>query len=218
MKKYLLVASLFFTPVVSASGIPVVDIASLTQMAMDNIAKAQQWAREAKQWATENNIGYDQLNQMHTEYKHYKKMVEGHYSFEDIMNDPKIMSEMEEWRTLYDQFEDAEELREEFGINRNDDSMDEMLRKYRMVDRFYERSLKRNQTLMKLLEEFETADSPAKKADLANAIAFEQTKVKNDEQMMASLDKIKQQEADIRHSFESKKKINTLFGDGIPRK
>jgi type IV secretion system protein VirB5 len=217
MKKYFLVASLIFTPGISASGIPVIDVAALTQMATDNIARAEQWGREAKQWTTANGISYDQLNQMHAEYSHYKRMVEGHYSFEDILNDPKSLSEMEGWRELYEQFEDAEQLREQFGVDRSDDSMDEMLRRYRMVDRFYERSLSRNQILKKLLEEFQKADNPAKKADLANAIALEQTKVKNDEQMMAALSSIKQQEDDIRHSIESKRKINNLFGEGISR-
>ncbi|AIW17511.1 conjugal transfer protein TrbJ (plasmid) [Vibrio tubiashii ATCC 19109] len=211
---------LLLTPVVNATGIPVVDGAALMQMVTDNIQRAAQWAKEADQWAKSNGLSVDQIKEYKAHADHYQRMVEGHYSFEDLVNDPILnnVAEMQGWRELYNTIEDIEELRARFNIDRGDDRFDDLIKKYELVDRFYKRTLKRNDSLQKLLEQFNTADTPAAKADLANAIAFEQTKIKNDQEMLASLQSIQEEQANIRHAAESRRKIDQLFGDGIPRK
>lgn len=219
IKKLVIATVLLISPLGWAGGIPVVDFTSLSQMVSDNLARAQQWAKEARQWAEENKLSLEQVQQMNREYKHYKSMVEGHYTFEDVLNDPHLnnLTEMEGWRELYDQVDDLQSLREDFGLDKGDSSSDELIRKYSMLDKFYKRSTNRNKTLQGLLSEFQSADNPAKKSDLSNAISFEYAKIKNDEQMMSALLSLKEQKDDISHSVRSKRKIQKMFADGIPR-
>jgi len=219
VKTPILVTCLALSPYVY-SGFPVTDPLVLSQMLVDQTERAAQWMKEADQWAKSNGFDVDKIKEMKSQGEHYRSMVEGHFSFEDIINDPILnnITEMEGWRTLYDTVEDTIALRKKFGIKNNDDKFDDALSKYEMIEKFYERTINRNKALTKLLEEFDTADTPSKKADLANAISLEQAKIENDGQMITSLQKIKEHEDDIRLTQESKNKINTLFGEGIPRK
>ena len=120
MKKLLLLIALIFPFSVSATGIPVVDVASLTQMVTDNLAKAKQWGLEAQQWAKQNGMDIDQYKEalkqgkdIYEQGEHYKKMVDGHFNFEDVLNDPLANEfyDLEEWRDVYDELEEGEKGR-----------------------------------------------------------------------------------------------------------
>lgn len=222
MKKLLLIPVLLLgsaAPVVNASGIPVVDIAGLTQMVTDNVQRAAQWAKEADQWAKANGLDVDKLEEYKRQGDHYASMVEGHYSFEDFLNDPLLngVTDMSEWRDLYDTVEDIVDLREQLGISRDDDRFDDAIKKFKLLDRFYQRTKNRSESLQRLLDQFEKADTPAARESLANAIALEQVKIQTDQQMLNSLQQIEQQRAETRSRANNQKHINLLFGEGIPR-
>jgi type IV secretion system protein VirB5 len=230
MKKLLLLIALSFPFSVSATGIPVVDVASLTQMVTDNLAKAKQWGLEAQQWAKQNGMDIDQYKEalkqgkdIYEQGEHYKKMVDGHFNFEDVLNDPLANEfyDLEEWRDVYDELEEVNRLAEKYGVKaaREDrrGNQETSLQKLALMNKFYQQSIKRNVRMKSLLDRFETVDTPAAKADVANAIAFEQTQIQNDEQSKNAMFAMLQDEADLKHSIESQKKIDTLFGAGIPR-
>ena len=102
-------------------------------------------------------------------------------------------------------------------MDKEDDRFDEYIKRYELVDKFYKRTLKRNEALQKLLTQFNTADTPAEKADLANAIAFEQTKIKSDQEMLESLQSVQEEKDVIRRNTDARRKMSVLFGEGIPR-
>ena len=95
MIRVLLAFLMLFAPVVNASGIPVIDSASLSQMITDNLKRAAQWAKEAEQWAIANGLSVDQIKEYKAHADHYKNMVEGHYSFEDLVNDLALNNVLE---------------------------------------------------------------------------------------------------------------------------
>lgn len=226
MKKLLLISLLCLPLSSNAGGIPVFDGVSLKQMITDNIARVKQWGVEAERWATDHGVDVDKMKELTSQGvelarqgEHYQEMVEGHYTFEDILNDPVLntYAEMDGWKELYETGTDLNKLKEGLGIALDDNRHDNALKKIDALSRFYERSARRNQTLKDMLDAFEDADNPAKKADIANAIALEQTKIKNDEQMMLSMQRMADEQARLKHAAESRHKMQMLMGDGIPR-
>ncbi|OEF63568.1 hypothetical protein OAA_13870 [Vibrio cyclitrophicus 1F175] len=230
MKK-LLLGVLLAAPLTSnATGIPVVDVASLTQMVTDNLATAKQWGMEAKQWATQNGIDLDkyaesvkQGKELVDQGQHYKEMVDGHFNFEDVLNDPLAnqFANLEQWSDVYGELNEINNLREKYGIQKDwaerMGNYDTSLQKLALLEKFYDQSIKRNRRMKSLLERFETVDTPAAKADLANTINYEQTQIQNDNQAFAAMQSAMKEEADLKHSIESQRKIDVLLGEGIPR-
>ena len=151
---------LAFPLVGNATGIPVVDVAGLTQMVTDNIATAKQWGLEAQQWATQNGIDLDkyaesikQGKELVDQGKHYKEMVDGHFNFEDILNDPLANQfvDLEQWTDVYGELNEINKLREKVRHQKADwekrmGNYDSSLQKLALMENFYEQSVKAKQT------------------------------------------------------------------------
>ena len=76
-------------------------------------------------------------------------------------------------------------------------------------------SVERNKNLNNLLEQFEIAENPAAKADLANSISFANAQLKNDAQMMETMSLLMQHKETIEANKASYEKIQTLKGEGL---
>ena len=216
MKKYLLVMLLALPLSVSATGIPVVDIAGLLQMVTDGLTRAQEFKQNIDE-------ARNRLGEMKLTADHYKKMVDGHYNFEDILNDPYANQFMalDDWKEVYNDSTGLAELRQEFDMFSDDPNVqrryDNKLRMYNAQTKYYKATVKRSNNMQSLLEQFSTATTPAAKEDIANSIRFEQTQVQNDTQMMASLNDLMEKQQHLEMESRAEERIRARFNEGIPR-
>ncbi|EJE8675687.1 conjugal transfer protein TrbJ [Vibrio parahaemolyticus] len=208
--------SLLLAAPVYATGIPTVDIASITQMITDSATRAKEFTQsitEAK----------NRLNQMKSQAEHYKSMVEGHYGFEDVLHDPTLndVIDLSDYSDLYDAIDDISDLRTEFGLESDDPLVqrryDMQLKQLRFQEMLYERSAKRNERMSRLLSQFKTATTPSAKEDLGNSINFEKIQMQNDQQMMVAMGDMLERQKQL----EIEKQLNdsyqkALTGKGIP--
>ena len=198
------------TPHLAASGIPVVDVAGITQMITDSAARAKEFTQSI-------NEARNRLNQLKKDAEHYKRMVEGHYGFEEILSDPSINNviDLSDYDDLYDAVDDISDLRSEFGLYSDDPVVqrryDMQLKQLRFQEALYERSAKRNERMSRLLSQFGTATNPAAKADLGNAINYEETLMKNEQEMMVAMSNMLERQRRIEVGNWARQDTKSLF-------
>ncbi len=204
------------SPPTLATGIPVVDVASMVQFAAEATTRAAEFAEDITE-------ARKRLSELKSQGAHYKRMVEGHVDFEDVLYDPTLNSvySLKDWRTIYNNIEDIADLRQEFDMYSDDPmvqrSYDRQLKEYKMKTIFYENSVKRNENMASLMTQYQSATTPATKADLANAIAFEQTQIQNDAQMQQTLQTVMEEQRINEAQASMRATYDTLMGEGIPR-
>ncbi|MGY5823574.1 type IV secretion system protein [Vibrio chemaguriensis] len=199
-----------------ASGIPVVDVAGIAQMITDSATRAQEFSQSISE-------ARNRLNQLKSQAQHYKSMVEGHYGFEEILSDPNLndVIDLSAYSDLYDAIDDVSDLREEFGLYSDNPvtqrRYDMQLKQFKFQETLYERSVKRQERMSRLLSQFSTATTPAAKEDLGNAINFEKMLMENEQDMMTAMSEMLEHQKQL----EIEKRLNrsyqqAMMGDGIP--
>jgi type IV secretion system protein VirB5 len=73
-------------------------------------------------------------------------------------------------------------------------AFDKELSSYSIKKQSHTAAVARNQRMQILLGQFSSATTPAAKADIANAMQFEQVQIQNDAQMLANLEKLHDKE------------------------
>ena len=200
-----------------ASGIPVVDVAGITQMVVDSAQRAQEFTQSI-------NEARNRLNQLKNQADHYKSMVEGHYGFEEILSDPNLndVIDLSTYNNLYDAIDDISDLRSELELYSDDPVIqrryDMQLKQFRFQEMLYKRSTERNQRMGRLLSQFGTATTPAAKEDLANSINFETMQMQNEQRMMDSISDMLERQKTLEAQQRSLKLQQQVFGEGIPIK
>lgn len=216
LKRMLLCASLLFATPTFATGIPVVDVAGIAQFALEATTRA-------KDFATSLTEARKRLSELKNQGEHYKNMVEGHTDFEDLLYDPNLNDyfALDDWQKIYENTDDIADLRRKFDLYSDDPFMqrhyDRQLKQYKIQTMFYESSVKHNKNMNKLMTQYDRANTPAKKADLANAIAFEKTRIENDAQMQQKLQTAMEQQRKFELRANARKTRHMLFNEGIPR-
>jgi type IV secretion system protein VirB5 len=220
MKKLLIVIlfsiPLLFNQQVKATGIPVVDIAGILQMVVDGFARAKEFSQQIGEAKA-------RLNEMKDSADHYKDMVDGHFDFEALLNDPTLNKHLalDDWKDIYNDTSDLANLRGEFGMYSDDPAVqakyDRELKQYSAQSRFYDISTNRNKNLQNLLTQFQTAINPAAKADLANSISYESAQIKNDAQMMESMTLMMQQKQMLESRKSERASRENWMETGIDR-
>lgn len=197
-----------------ASGIPVVDVASLSQMITDGLTRAKEFKENMDE-------ARNRLNQLKAQQRHYEKMVEGHYEFEDVLNDPYVNEFMalDDWKQIYNDSEGLSELRDEFDMHSDNPAVqrryDNELKRYNAQSKYYKTVVDRNRRMAGLLEQFSGASTPAAKSDIANAISFEQTQVQNDTQMMNTMNELMDKQERLRKDTETRERTRVMLNEGI---
>ncbi|AMF97002.1 conjugal transfer protein TrbJ [Vibrio harveyi] len=198
-----------------ASGIPVVDVAGITQMVVDSAQRAQEFTQSISE-------ARNRLNQLKSQAEHYKSMVEGHYGFEEILSDPNLndVIDLSAYSDLYDAIDDISDLRSEFDLYSDDPVIqrryDMQLKQLRFQEMLYERSSERNERMSRLLSQFGSATTPAAKEDLANSINFETMQMQNEQRMMDSMSDMLERQKQLESEQQLNKQYNAFTnGDGI---
>lgn len=180
MKKTLLAMTLFTSLNVNASGIPVVDVASIAQTVTEGLARAQEFKQT--------------LDQAKNEMNHYKSMVEGHYSFEDILHDPVVNDFMtnSDWSQYYQSVSNIDSLRNKYNLKSDDPYRQKMydskLKELAFKEEMYQKTKQRSQRLQNLFSQMNTATTPAAKSDIGNAINLEKLSLQNDIQLANTIE------------------------------
>ena len=205
---------IFISNSVYSSGIPVVDIASLTRMITEGVTRAKEFSESMTEARNRLNAIKDQKN-------YYQSMMEGHYNFKDIINDPTKNEFLikTNWETVYSNPTNIQTLRDEFEMNSDDPAVqsvyDNELAAYNMKNQSYSAAVARNQRMQTLLGQFSSATTPAAKADIANAIQFEQTQIQNDAQMLASLEALNEKRSALKIEAKTREHTRKMFNEGI---
>lgn len=198
-----------------AAGIPVVDVAGITQMVVDSAQRAQEFTQSI-------NEARNRLNQLKNQAEHYKSMVEGHYGFEEILSDPNLIDviDLSTYSDLYVAIDDISDLRSELDLYSDDPVIqrryDMQLKQFRFQEMLYKRSTERNQRMSPLLSQFGTATTPAAKEDLANSINFETMQMQNEQRMMDSMSDMLERQRLLENEQQLNEQYNAFTsGDGI---
>jgi type IV secretion system protein VirB5 len=205
------------SPAALSTGIPVVDVAGLTQMVLDNTTRASEFAETITE-------ARNRLSQLKDQANHYKSMVEGHYHFEDTLTDRKTsrLFELHGYRDLYDTIDDVADLRNEYGLHSDDPvtqrHYDMELKQLRLQETLYKQSTERQQRMSTLLRQFGQAKTPATKADLANSIHFEKMQMENEQTMMEAMTDMLEKQKRLEAKKNAQAFSSDMFGDGIPFK
>jgi type IV secretion system protein VirB5 len=198
------------TTQVNASGFPTVDILASIQRGLEYVEQAARFKKEIEAWKNE-------INEMKRQGDHYKSMVEGHFDFEDILNDPYVSAFMqrENWEDG-----DISEMRNQYGMKSDNPQLqrnyDNILRQQKIQEDMYGVSVKRSERMSGLLNQFDSAETPAAKADIANSLRFEQVQMQNDTQMMEHLIATMERQRLLDKGARMRELQRKLLGDGIP--
>lgn len=217
MKK-LILATLIAAPLtlqpVHATGIPVVDVAGILQMVTDGLMRAQEFREQILE-------ARNRLGQLKDDAEFYKDMVDGHFDFERILNDPTLNQylALDDWKQIYNDVDNIASLRDEFNMHSDNPTIqkryDSELKQYAAQERFYKMSVERNKNLQALLRQFSAAENPAAKADLANSIQFENAQLKNDAEMMDTMTALMEQKQNYEQTRAAREKIEVQRGAGM---
>jgi len=198
------------TAQVNASGFPTVDILASVQRGLEYVEQAARFKKEIDAWK-------NQINETKSQGEHYKSMVEGHFDFEDILNDPYVSAFMqrENWNDG-----DISDMRNQYGMKSDNPQLqrnyDNILRQQKMQEDMYAVSVKRSERMGDLLNQFDSAKTPAAKDDIANTLRFEQVQMQNDMQMMEYLTATMERQRLLDKGARMRELQRKLLGDGIP--
>ncbi|MCY1284725.1 P-type DNA transfer protein VirB5 [compost metagenome] len=199
-------AALSAAPLIQASGIPTVDVASIAQMVLDAQAQAQQ-ALDAL------NTAKDGIAQAKAQYEDYKGVVTGNDQLGAFLNDPELnrLLPMGEWSEMYDDIKDINSLRMKYGlISKNKDvqtRFDRLLAVAGALEATYNASSERVKNAEKLRQKLDEVQTPQQKEDLNLRFQQEFLELQNQQMRLANLKYLDEQKAIItdrkeRHQFD----------------
>jgi type IV secretion system protein VirB5 len=152
-------------PLIQASGIPTVDVASIAQMVLDAQAQAQQ-ALDAL------NTAKDGIAQAKAQYEHYQGIVTGNDQLGAFLNDPALnrLLPMGDWSEMYDDVKGIADLRQKYGLISTNKEVqtrfDRLLAVAGALETNYNASTERVKNAEKLRQKLDEVQTPQQKEDL----------------------------------------------------
>ncbi|WP_271408117.1 P-type DNA transfer protein VirB5 [Pseudomonas sp. Q1-7] len=158
-------AALSAAPLIQASGIPTIDVASIAQMVLDAQAQAQQ-ALDAL------NTAKTGIAQAKAQYEHYKSIATGNDQLGAFLDDPALnrLLPMGDWSEMYDNVKDITGLRNKYGLISTDRDVqrrfDQLLAVAGALEDNYNASTARVKNAEKLRQKLDEVQTPQQKEDL----------------------------------------------------
>lgn len=203
---YMLVFALFINNA-NAVGITVYDPTAYMHL-------LKEAATQARNFKEQMDAVRSQIDEAKRQGKFYQDMVNGHWDVEDVLNDPSVSSYLadSEWMSVLNDVNDIYSLRDEFNLKSDDPATqsryDSLLKNYAFQERNYKASVSRQKRISKLTDMIKSADTPAKKADLANSLQFESVQLANENQLMESMRQLAEQKQQMEQKAREDKFIN----------
>ncbi|EDR3562102.1 conjugal transfer protein [Salmonella enterica subsp. enterica serovar Benue] len=195
MKKSIIAATLLgaaFTSTVNASGIPVVDVASIAQ-SVQNALEAAQHAKE--QMTAYTNI----INQAKSQFEETKDMISGNWKLGDFV-DQQLIDQVipSDWQDIYNDLDNLESLRDKFNLKSDipevQEQYDQMLAGYEFLENSEKLNKERADNLKQLGNLLNSAETPQQKDDLKLRIQLEQVNIQNEQNRIANVSALMEQQ------------------------
>ncbi|EAR2772343.1 TPA: type IV secretion system protein [Salmonella enterica] len=175
----LVVSGFLFNSSAFASGIPVVDAASIAQMVKDAATEAQHAKEQMDAYA---NI----ISQAKSQFEETKDMISGNWKLGDFV-DQQLMNGLipDDWEEIYNDMDSLVSLREKFGLKSDNADVqkqyDKLLSGYNVLDQAEEVNNTRVENLKQLGNLLDSAETPQQKEDLKLRIQLEQANIQNEQ-------------------------------------
>lgn len=163
---------------VYASGIPTVDVASITQL----VVNAQQQAKEA---LAQLDKAKEAISQAKSQYDHYKSIMQGNDKLGDFLNDPLLneLLPVSDWQDIYSQAKDLPNLRTRYGLISSDPKIqaafDKLLSQADTLEKQYYASNKRIKTAEGLRSRLNSVETPKDREQLGLRYQQEMLELQN---------------------------------------
>ncbi|HBY0751617.1 TPA: P-type DNA transfer protein VirB5, partial [Klebsiella pneumoniae] len=163
---------------VYASGIPTVDVASITQL----VVNAQQQAKEA---LAQLDKAKEAISQAKSQYDHYKSIMQGNDKLGDFLNDPLLneLLPVSDWQDIYSQAKDLPNLRTRYGLTSSDPKIqaafDKLLSQADTLEKQYDASNKRIKTAEGLRSRLNSVETPKDREQLGLRYQQEMLELQN---------------------------------------
>ncbi len=163
---------------VCASGIPTVDVASITQL----VVNAQQQAKEA---LAQLDKAKEAISQAKSQYDHYKSIMQGNDKLGDFLNDPLLneLLPVSDWQDIYSQAKDLPNLRTRYGLTSSDPKIqaafDKLLSQADTLEKQYDASNKRIKTAEGLRSRLNSVETPKDREQLGLRYQQEMLELQN---------------------------------------
>lgn len=213
MKKKLIAAILcgaVCTTTVHASGIPVVDVASIAQ-AVQNALEAAQHAKE--QMAAYANI----INQAKSQFEETKDMISGNWKLGDFV-DQQLIDQIipDDWQDIYNDLDNLESLRNKFDLKSDipeiQEQYDKMLSGFDFLEKSEELNKERAENLKELGNLLNSAETPQQKDDLKLRIQLEQVNIQNEQIRLANVSALMENQEKLERKKSNQAFINRMNG------
>ncbi|MGU9854427.1 P-type DNA transfer protein VirB5 [Pseudomonas koreensis] len=197
MKKTLLVGLLAAAmataaPLVSATGIPTLDVA--TGVILTNNALEQ-----AKQALDALNQAKEGIEQARAQYENYKGLISGNSNMGSFLDNPtlnKIMP-LSEWGDVYSEAKDLPDLRSRYNLRSDDAAVqkqfDKLLTATGVLESNYNASTQRVKNAEQLREQLNVVETPQQKADLQLRYQQELLELQNQQMRMENMKMLMEQ-------------------------
>lgn len=190
IKCFVLTALVSTTSLVSASGIPTVDVANIAQMVLD----AQAQALQAK---AQLDAAMSQLDEAKRQFDQTKGFITGNSGYGGMYNDPAMTSYIptsispDSWEQLYTKMDTVtlQNMRNKYGLETDNkvqqEAYDKKLQDFYFTQGALAANNRRLENIQRLQEEADRATTPQQKQDIANRIAAEQAEIQNENNRLA---------------------------------
>lgn len=205
LKKTALAIALIVSSPSYSAGIPTIDVAAIAQMVKDGVEQVQRFKEQMDAVRSQIEEAKNQLNEAKRQGQFYEDMVN---NYTDVFENALIIPDASDylthgsWDSIYDsQSNDINSLRNKYGLKSDDPKMqayyDSLLQNHSLQEKQYESSVARQNRLVTLSQLFQSADTPAKKADLANSLEFEKIQLENERALAANMQALMQQQRNL---------------------
>lgn len=191
-----LAVTLGSVPITYATGIPTVDVATVTTLVSNALQQAKQAADALKQ-------AKEGIDQARRQYESYKGLVTGNDRLGDFLDNPALnrVLPMGEWSNVYSTVSDLAALRRRYGLISSDPMVqsrfDRILSGMDALEHVYDASTARVRNAEALRSQLNVVQTPQQKADLQLRYQQELIEQNNQQMRLASLQALQAQQEKI---------------------
>jgi type IV secretion system protein VirB5 len=210
MKKNLIAAviaaALLCPQVVSASGIPSVDIVAVTQLVTNSMQQANEVLAQLEK-------AKEAIDQAKAQHEHYKKIMEGNNKLGDFLNDPLLneIIPLNDLGKIYTDIKDLPGLRDKYGLKSDNPELqakfDKLLAQAGVLEDSYSNSMKRVENAEALRQRINTVTTPQQREELQLRYQQEYLELQNQQIKMQNIQMLMAQ----KEKLENKKRAQDFY-------
>lgn len=205
-----ILAALSAAPVM-ATGIPVMDVASIYKMAEDAV-------QQAKQALAQLDQAKAAISQAKSQYEDYKGIATGNDKLGAFLNDPALNQflPMKDWQEVYNNGKDIASLRDRYDLKSDNPQVqaafDKLLAQAGALEDAYNASSERVDNAAKMREKLNEAVTPQQKSDLQARFQQESLELQNQNMRLQNMQMLMDQKAKIEDAKRAQDFKDYMYG------